>query len=213
MLYHITSFNYSLNYVINKGKLPDVIASRTSQNWIALLRSNDTLHDLEESPPCSQLPKVLPFDFTRRDTRSKPFISHVSWQAIAFASHSALRLCSWEQLSHENRKSWNTSGSCRSFIKVFFCVRNIHRTCTVIITYCFKILHWFILPPLRYLEMDYYLYGFIICLSLKIGLLFLIALYCVVLLIFKISSLSLSLFYSYYSFYTTRSSNSFEIYN
>lgn len=48
MLYHITSFNYSLNYVINKGKLPDVIASRVvhrhrPQNWIALSRPYDTL--------------------------------------------------------------------------------------------------------------------------------------------------------------------------
>lgn len=79
--------------MINKGKLPDVIASRVvqrrrrrPQNWIALSQSSDTLHDLEELPPCPQLPKVPPFDFARRDTRSKPFIFHISWQAIAFAS-------------------------------------------------------------------------------------------------------------------------------
>lgn len=68
-----------------EGSLPDAITFNSvpyrPQNWIALSRPSDTLHGLEESSPCPRLPKVPPFDFARRDTRLKPFISRASRQA------------------------------------------------------------------------------------------------------------------------------------
>lgn len=109
IIYHITSFNYSMNYArVIKETWPDVVSNsfpsffriRNCKNGLHYLasdtreRGSARAHRLthKELPACPQLPKVLAFDFARSTTLTRIHLfSRDSWQAIAFASRSVLR--------------------------------------------------------------------------------------------------------------------------